>query len=71
MILEFRKRLQTTRSGEGNGDRDVFNVWYLDDGYIVAKHEELASALDYLLSDDVKNYGLHLGCGGLRNRLET
>ena len=60
MTLKLRQRLQTISSSEGNDTRDVFNVWYLDDGYIIANHEQLSSALDYLMSDKVENYGLHL-----------
>ena len=59
MTLELQKRLQTISSSEWNDTRDVFNVWYLDDGRIIAKHEQLTSALDYLMSDE-KNYVLHL-----------
>ena len=60
MTLELRQRLLTISDSEGNGSRDFFNVWYLDEGYIIAKHEQLSSALDYLMSNEVENYGLHL-----------
>ena len=60
VTLELRKRLQISSSSEVNGTPDVFNVWYLDYGYIVANHEQLRSVLDYLLSNDVKNRGPHL-----------
>ena len=59
-VYGIRQRLQTISSSEGNDTRDVFNVWYLDDGYIIANHEQLSYALDYLMSDEVENYGLHL-----------
>ena len=39
VILEPRKQLQITSKSEGNDTRDVFNVWHLDDGYMIAKHE--------------------------------
>ena len=35
-------------------------MWYLDDGYIIAKHHQPREAVAYLLSNDVKASGLHL-----------
>ena len=60
VTLELRKRLQISSSSEVNGAPDVLNVWYSDDGFIIANHEKLRSAVDYLLSNDVKDCGLHL-----------
>ena len=60
VALELQKRLQTTRSSKGNDTHDVSNVWYFGAGCIVAKHEELPSALNYLISDEVGSYVLHL-----------
>ena len=35
-------------------------MWYLSDGYIIAKHHQLREAVAYLLFNDVKASGLHL-----------
>ena len=60
VTLELRQRLQTISSCEGNDTRDVSNGWYFDDGYIIANHQQLSSAPDYWMSDEVDNYGLQL-----------
>ena len=37
------------------------NSWYLDDGTLVGSRAELAKAMDYLASDEVRSMGLVLG----------
>ena len=41
-------------------ETSVHKLWYLDDSYIIATHQKLQKALDYLLSDGIKRSGLHL-----------
>ena len=58
MAVELKERLQDT--DDCREHEPLLSMWYLDDGYIIATHQKLQKALDYLLSDEVKRSGLHL-----------
>ena len=58
MAVELKLRLQDT--DECSEHELLPSMWYLDDGYITARHQKLQKALDYLLSDGVTRSGLHL-----------
>lgn len=38
----------------------LFQLWYHDDGYIIARHDQLRNALDILSSSEATTRGLHL-----------
>ena len=58
MAVELKESLQDT--DECSENEPLLSMWYLDDGYIIATHQKLQKALDYLLSDGVKRSGMHV-----------
>ena len=58
MAVEQKQRLQDT--DECSENASLLSMWYLDFCYIIATHQKLQKALDYLLSDGDKMSGLHL-----------
>ena len=58
IAADLRKRLQESESSTDSSP--LLTMWYLDDGYIIAKHHQLREAVAHLLSNDVKASGLHL-----------
>ena len=58
MRREQRTRLQESESGTDSSL--LLCMWYLDDGYIIAKHHQLREAVAYLLSNKVKASALLL-----------
>ena len=58
IAADLRKRLEESVSST---DSPLLpSMWYLDYGYIIAKHYQLREAVASLLSNDVKASGLHL-----------
>ena len=58
LTKDLRKRLQESESSTDSSP--LLTMWYLDGGYIIAKHHQPREAVAYLLSNDVKASGLHL-----------
>ena len=58
IAADLRKRLQ--ESGSSTDSPLLLSMWYLDDGYIIAKYYPLQEPVAYLLPNDVKASGLHL-----------
>ena len=57
--------LELQNQGQTGSDTDetcstILSSWYLDDGYIIAHHERLQSALEFLRSDKMRSHGFHL-----------
>ena len=83
IAADCRKRLQESESRTDSPL--LLSMWYLHDGYIIAKHHQLREAVAYLLSNDVKSLwtafkplriarvvaqGTHRKCkGGISNRI--
>ena len=59
LALKLQNRVQTGFDTDETCPT-LLSSWYLDDGYIIAHHGRMLSALEFLRSDQMRSHGFHL-----------
>ena len=54
------KKLVESVPGNESTTPTLLSAWYLDDGYIIVRHEKLRLTLEFLRSDEMRSRGFHL-----------
>ena len=54
------KNLVESVPGNESTTPTPLSAWYLDDGYIISRHENLRLAFEFLRSDEMRSRGFHL-----------